>query len=54
MKCEIVKILAEGTYKSFMTIEFNGFRKTIYISREFYYQLKDYGVPTAQSLRRKK
>ena len=51
---KITKILAEGTNKSYMTIEINDYKKTIFIDRKTYYKLKEEGIPTAQALSRRK
>lgn len=54
MKAEIIKILAEGSYKSYVTIQWNtknGIEEhTFYITRDLYYHLKKMGVPTGQKL----
>lgn len=56
VKCEVVKITAVGCYKTFITILFDDIVEfTFYTSeRGLYDYLKKLGVPTSQSLRKKK
>lgn len=48
---EVVKILAEGSNKSFATFKIGDKYFCCFISKEFYKALKELGVPTAQKLR---
>lgn len=51
---KITKILAEGSYKSWMWFEYDNKTHCLIIPRELYYELKANGIPTSQSLRGKK
>lgn len=51
MKAEIIRILAEGSWRSNLVLEVNGQKYVCYITRETYYKLKELGIPTAQKLR---
>lgn len=55
VKCEVVKICAVGSYKSFITVRFLGIGEfTFYTpNRDLYCKLKKLGVPTSQALRKK-
>lgn len=54
MDISIIKILGVGTYKRFMWLTFNhNSTVCIRISDSLYCYLKNCGVPTSQSLRRK-
>lgn len=55
MNLKVVKILASGCYKRFMWVQFpTGSVRCLRISDELYFELKQFGVPTSQSLRGKK
>lgn len=58
MKCEIIKILAYGSWRRYVWIRFSGegndFIKCWLIDEAMYQFFKKNGVPTSQSLSRRK
>lgn len=51
---KVIKILATGTYKRFMWLEIDAVVYCIRINDACYTALKSIGVPTSQSLRKRK